>query len=55
MIFQSQYCFFLMFNWITGDTYQYLEPFNLVELCLIELLEIKLFDHLTMSKVRTDV
>ena len=33
-----------MLNWIASDTQQYLEPFNFVELCLIELLEIELFD-----------
>ena len=35
-----------MFNWIVSDTLQYLEPFHLVDLCIIELLEIELFDHL---------
>ena len=37
-----------MFNWIVSDKYQYLEPFNFVDLCLIELFEIELFDHLTV-------
>ena len=37
-----------MFNWIVCDTLQYLEPFNFVDLCWIELLEIELFDHLTV-------
>ena len=27
-----------------------MEPFNFVDLCKIELLEIELFDHLTMCK-----
>ena len=34
-----------MFNWIVGDTLQYLESFNFVDLCYlckIELLEIEL-------------
>ena len=37
-----------MFNWIVSDTGQYLEPFNFVDLCWIELFEIELFDHLTV-------
>ena len=37
-----------MFNWIVSDTQQYLEPFNFIDLCLIELLEIELFDPLTV-------
>ena len=32
-----------MLNWIVSDTQQYLEPFNIVDVCLIEL-----FDHLTV-------
>ena len=37
-----------MFNWIVSYIYQYLKAFNLVDLYSIELLEIELFDHLTM-------
>ena len=37
-----------MFNWIVSDTLQYLQPFNFVDLCEIELLEIELFNHLTV-------
>ena len=37
-----------MFKWIICDTKQYLEPFNFVDLCQIELLKIELFDHLTV-------
>ena len=44
-----------MFNWIVSDTQQYLELFNLVDLCRMELLEIELFDHLTVCKQMTDV
>ena len=44
-----------MFNWIVSDTQQYLELFNLVDLCQMELLEIELFDHLTACKQMTDV
>ena len=44
-----------MFNWIVSDTQQYLELFNLVDLCQMELLEIELFDHLTVYKQMTDV
>ena len=38
-----------MINWSVSDTYQNVEPFNLVDLCLIELFEIELFDHLNVS------
>ena len=34
---------------------QYLEPFNFVSLCKIELLEIELFDHLTVRKQMIDI
>ena len=34
---------------------QFLEPFNFVNLCKIELLKIELFDHLTVSKQMTDL
>ena len=44
-----------MFNWIVSDASQYFEPFNFVDLCKIELLEIELFNHLTVCKQRTDV
>ena len=44
----------LIFNWIIRDTQQYLEPFNFVDLCKIEFLEIELFDHLTVCKQMTD-
>ena len=37
-----------MFNWIVSDTQQFLEPFNFVDLWSIEVLEIDMFDHLTM-------
>ena len=37
-----------MFNWIVCNTQQYLKPFNYVNLSSIELLEIELFDHLTV-------
>ena len=37
-----------MFNWIVNGTYQYLEPFNFVELCKTELFEIELFDYFTV-------
>ena len=40
-----------MFNWIAGDTYQCLEPFNFVDLCYIELFEIELFDNLSTKCV----
>ena len=43
-----------MFNWIVRDTSQYLEPFSF-DFCNIELLEIELFDHLTVRKQMTDV
>ena len=43
-----------MFNWIVSDTQQYLELFNF-DLCQMELLEIELFDHLTVYKQMTDV
>ena len=36
-----------MLNWTVGDTYQCLEPFSF-DLCLIELLEMEQFDHLTV-------
>ena len=42
-------------NWYVHDTYQYLEPSNFVDLCKIELLEIELFDHLTVCKQMPDV
>ena len=38
-----------MFNWFVIDTYRYLEPFNFVDLYKTLLLEIELFDHLTVS------
>ena len=44
-----------MFDCIVSDTEQYLEPFNFVDLYRIELLEIELFDHLTLCKQITDV
>ena len=44
-----------MFNWIVNDTFQYLEIFNFDDLCKIELLEMELFDHLTVCKQMTDV
>ena len=44
-----------MFIWIVYDTKQYLEPFNFVDLCWIELLKIELFDHLTVCKQMTVV
>ena len=36
----------LMFNWILSDTQQCLEPFNFVDFCQIEFLEIEVFDYL---------
>ena len=39
-----------MLNWIVSDTLQYLEQSNFVDLCQTELLEIELFDHLTVCK-----
>ena len=39
-----------MFDIIVSDTWQYLELFNFVDLCEIELLEIELFDHLCVNK-----
>ena len=42
-------------NWIASDTLQYLEPFSIFDLCYIELLEIELFDHLTVCKQMMDV
>ena len=39
-----------MFNWIVSDMWQYLEPINFVNFCKTELLEIELFDHLTLCK-----
>ena len=39
-------------------SYQYLEPFNCVQTndwCVMELLEVELFDHLTVFKHMTDV
>ena len=36
-----------MFNCIVSNAYQYVEPFNFIGSCLIELLEIELFGHLT--------
>ena len=36
-----------MFNWIVSDTEEYLEPFNF-DFCKIELLEVELFDYLTV-------
>ena len=44
-----------MFNWVVNNTEQYLEPFNFVDSCYIELLEIELFDHLTVCKQINDV
>ena len=37
-----------MFNWIVSYAKQYLEPFNFVDTCLIELFEIELLDQLTV-------
>ena len=37
-----------MFNWTISDSQQYLELFNFVDLHLIELLEIGLFENLTV-------
>ena len=37
-----------MFNWIVSDTWQYLEPFNFIDLSWIELLDMELFDSLTV-------
>ena len=31
-----------------------MEPFNLIDLCSIELFEIEVFDHLTVCKQATD-
>ena len=42
-----------MFNQIISDTYQYLEPLNFVDLCQTELIEIELFDHLTVCNKKT--
>ena len=44
-----------MLNLIITDTYQYLEPSNFGDLCKIELLEIELFNHLTVYKQMSDV
>ena len=44
-----------MFNWIVSNTLQYPEPFNFTDLHLIQLLEIKLFEPLTVCKQMTDV
>ena len=44
-----------MSDWILSDTYDYLKTFNFVGLCWIELLEIELFDNLTVCKQMTDV
>ena len=38
-----------MFYWIVSDIYQFLEPFNFVDLCWIELFEIELFDIQTVG------
>ena len=43
-----------MFYWIVSDTYQYLEPFNF-DLSKTVLLEIEVFDHLTVGKQMIDV
>ena len=40
--------------WIFSDRKQYLEPFNFIDLCKIEYLEIKLFDHSNLCKQMTD-
>ena len=37
-----------MFNWFFSDTYQYLEPFNFIDVCQIELFGIELFDYLSV-------
>ena len=37
-----------MLKWNFSDTYQYLEPFQLIDLCWIELFGIELFDHLNL-------
>ena len=37
-----------MFDWIVRDIFQYLELFNFVDICQIELLGKELFDHLTV-------
>ena len=44
-----------MLKWIVTDTYQYLEPLNFIDLCWIELLEIKLFHNLTVCEQMTGV
>ena len=44
-----------MFNWIVSLTWQYLELFIFVDLCSIKLLEIELFDHLTVCNQMIDV
>ena len=33
-----------MFNWIVSYTWQYLEPFNFVDLSLTELFEVEPYD-----------
>ena len=38
-----------MFNWIVSDPYQYLEPFNFIDLFYTELSEIELFDPLCVN------
>ena len=43
------------FNRIFSDMWQYLEPFNFVTLCWIELFETERFVHLTVCKQITDV
>ena len=37
-----------MFHWIVSNILQYLEAFTFVDLCETELLELELFDHLTV-------
>ena len=44
-----------MLNWIVSDRQQYLEPFKLVNLRHIELFEIEVFVHFSVSKQMTDV
>ena len=44
-----------MLKWIVSDTLKYLEPFNFLDLCEIELFKIELLDHLTVYKQMTNV
>ena len=40
---------------MVGDAYEYLKPFKVVDLRYTELLEIELFDYLTVYKQIADI